>query len=78
MKNSSKTFIWFQILSNVVKNAAMIGIFCNFISTTLNKILVLNNLLLIFCQILDIIASSFSKNFKKIYPLGFFLLKNEN
>ena len=72
MKNSSKTFIWFQMLSGVVIDVALKVIFYNFISATLNKISILNNLLLIFCQILDIIVSSFSKNFKKIYPLGFF------
>ena len=51
------------------------GIFLCFydsISTIFNIIPLLNNLLLIFCQILDFIISLFSKNFKKIYPLGYF------
>lgn len=46
--------------------------FYNSMSTILNKIPLLNNILLIFCQILDFIISLFSKNFNKIYPLGYF------
>ena len=46
--------------------------FYNSISTIFNKVPILNNLILIFCQILDFLISLYSKNFKKIYPLGYF------
>ena len=51
------------------------GIFICFyssISTTTRKIPLLNNVLLIICQTLDKILYLFSKNMKKIFPLGYF------
>ena len=56
------------------------GIFICFysaISMLTNKIPLLNNILLILCQILDGIISLFSKNIKKIYPLGYFFQGNK-
>lgn len=51
------------------------GIFiCFFSSISLitNKIPLLSNFLLFFCQILDFVISLFSKNMKHIFPLGYF------
>ena len=51
------------------------GIFICFfssISTLSMRIPLLNNILLIFCQILDCIISFFSKKIKYIFPLGYF------
>jgi len=46
--------------------------FYNSISLITNKIPLLNNILLILCQILDKSIYLFSKNMKKIFPLGYF------
>lgn len=56
------------------------GIFICFfssISTLTMRIPLLNNILLIFCQILDSIVLLFSKNFKSIFPLGYFFQGNK-
>lgn len=62
----------FKNISIKVIGGGIFLCFYNSISTILSKIPLLNNLILIFCQILDFIISLFSKNFKKIYPLGYF------
>ena len=46
--------------------------FYNSISLITNKVPLLNNILLVFCQILDFVISLFSKSTKYIFPLGYF------
>ena len=55
-----------------VLNGGIFLCFYNSISTISQKIPLMNNLLYIFCQILDQIIFLFSKNTKKIFPLGYF------
>ena len=56
------------------------GIFTVFFSTIsliTSRIPLLNNILLLICQVLDGIISLFSKNIKNIYPLGYFFQGNK-
>ena len=46
--------------------------FYNYISFITNKVPLLNNILLVFCQMLDFIISLFSKSMKSIFPTGYF------
>lgn len=51
------------------------GIFISFFSsfsTFTDKIPLFNNILLIFCQLLDKLISLFSKNTKYLFPIGYF------
>ena len=56
------------------------GIFICFyssISSITARIPIFNNILLIICQTLDFIINLFSKNIKKIFPLGYFFTGNK-
>ncbi|MDC1176449.1 methyltransferase domain-containing protein [Candidatus Pelagibacter sp.] len=56
------------------------GIFICFyssISRITMRIPILNNILLFICQTLDLIINLFSKDIKKIFPLGYFFIGNK-
>ena len=56
------------------------GIFICFyssLSRISSKIPLLNNILLIICQSLDFIINIFSKNIRKIFPLGYLFMGNK-
>ena len=56
------------------------GIFICFyssISRITMRIPILNNILLFICQTIDLIINLFSKDIKKIFPLGYFFIGNK-
>ena len=60
-----------------ILNGGIFICFFNSISMVTKRIPLLNNFLLIICQILDALIVPFSKNMKNIFPLGYFFQGNK-
>ena len=60
-----------------ILNGGIFICFYNSISMITKKIPLLNNFLLIICQILDALIALFSKDMKNIHPLGYFFQGNK-